>query len=144
MLPLGNGGFSLESISAPATPIAITTTIDTPGDTVTSTTTGTIAPYLNMRTNPFYSIFRYMYALWRSANGSGKYGSDNTSLPSSTSSTLPSARSTMTFLKKPVDNYEHTIISDEFSKSSGYDDGSTAETYYSRDGCLDGGGAISI
>jgi len=39
----------------------------------------------------------------------------------------------MTFLKKPVDNYGHTIISDEFSKSSGYDAELTAETIRATD-----------
>lgn len=66
-----------------------------------------------IRTNPLYSIF--MYAYWRSKNGSGAESTDD-------------PRDQMTFLDKKVDDYGHTIIQDELTKSSDYDGKLTAET----------------
>ena len=68
--------------------------------------------YLNPETNPLYNV--YMYALYRSPNGSG-YERENT-------------RDMMKFLNEDVDNYGHTIIQDELKKQSGYDRSLTTET----------------
>ena len=78
-----------------------------------STTTSISSNYLNSNTNPLYGL--YMYAYWRSPNGSG----------SNRASTQN--REDMQFLSKSVDNYGHTIIMDEFGKTSGYDPTLTAE-----------------
>lgn len=74
--------------------------------------------YLNQDTNPWYSL--YMYGYWRSRDGSG---ADNGG-----SQKEGEALSAMKFLEKRVTEYGHTIIRDEFTKSSGYDPELTAET----------------
>lgn len=74
--------------------------------------------HLNAKTNPLYSL--YMYAYWRSPNGS--YNKETTDEHS------PELRNEMKFLDQPVDYYGHTIIFNEFKKKSGYDPALTADT----------------
>ena len=69
--------------------------------------------FLDASTNPLFAI--YMYAYWRSTNGSGKDGNDQ-------------PRSEMQWLDEIVDQYGHTIIMDEFGKDSEYDSLLTADT----------------
>ena len=80
-------------------------------------TSQTFSKFFNARTNPLYSI--YMYAYWRSQNGSGSSSSTTADLPN---------RGGMTFLDEPGDYYGHTIIQNELSKESKYDAELTAET----------------
>lgn len=61
--------------------------------------------------NPLYAL--YMYGYYRSANGNG-YTAD--------------AEGDKMFLSQPVQYYGHTIISDEFTKASGYDSNLNADT----------------
>lgn len=99
-------GISLESLTY------------TPPPSSTSTTKQ--QSYLSSTNNPLYNI--YMYALYRSTNGSGG------SLPDSSRNTIHLPKSQMTFLNQPVSNYAHTIITDEYKKTSGYDSTLTSET----------------
>jgi len=96
-------GVSLESLTY------------TPPTTSTSTTKQ--QSYLSSSNNPLYNIYQYAY--YRSSNGSGGGSSRNT---------IHQTKSQMTFLSSPISNYAHTIITDEYKKTSGYDSTLTSET----------------
>jgi len=96
-------GVSLESLTY------------TPPTTSTSTTKQ--QSYLSSSNNPLYNIYQYAY--YRSSNGSGGGSSRNT---------IHQPKSQMTFLQEPISNYAHTIITDEYKKTSGYDSTLTSET----------------
>lgn len=67
---------------------------------------------LDQTTNPLYAI--YLHGYYRSVNGNGN--------------TADQKREDMKFLGEKVDYYGHTIITDEFTKASGYDSELNAET----------------
>ena len=83
----------------------------------TTSTTTKQESYLSSSNNPLYNI--YQYALYRSSNGSGGGSSRNT---------IHQTKSQMAFLSSPISNYAHTIITDEYKKTSGYDSTLTSET----------------
>ena len=85
--------------------------------TYESASTSNSKPFVDSTNNPMYGI--YMYAFWRSPNGSGGGPNRNT---------IHETRSEMKFLNDDVGYYAHTIIMDEFGKTSGYDPTLTAET----------------
>ena len=110
-----NGKYSLESLTySPAT-----TTIA--GDSSSSSKNDNDNTFLKSSNNPLYNI--YMYAMWRSTNGSGARSSTTT-----TTVNNHEMKSQMKFLDEPISHYIHTIIMDEYTKHTGYDPSLTAET----------------
>ena len=122
-----NGKYSLESLTySPPQVLSVADTIA--GDSSSSSKNDNDNTFLKSSNNPLYNI--YMYAMWRSTNGSGARSSTTTTVNNNNNNNNihHEMKSQMKFLDEPISHYIHTIIMDEYTKTSGYDPSLTAET----------------